>query len=302
MKLVKSLGVTLVCTSLLFAGIASAEDAGHISGSDVEVSSQKSYIINPWNNEKVYYFDEEPSNSNKASSLVESNSEILYEEDARKVLESIKAENEESLGMNYLSIVENEFNNINNLVQPFALQSTLWYRAEFTIVAASFNTFAWDKAAGFLRHSLTNSPAVKSYAAGTPYSNSFSNTTSYTEISIPMALAINKAHSQNKTVVSGTGSNTASANNAGMDWYLSINKYNYSWAAEKESNGKWTVYINISDKYDFETVKNVPSNFPQNLIDTINNHAADAQQVGAITPYYIQLYMKQSNYVPGSYS
>lgn len=180
-------------------------------------------------------------------------------------------------------------------IQTTALKSKSWYRTEFTTLALTMGALNAPTAGNFLKHSLQDKPKDRSYAAGSSKSNGFSNTIAYTEISIPMAKAIDAA---NKAGEKATGafnkSKATSIANVGLDWYLTIGKFSYDWMAEKQSNGKWKVYIGIHDVYDYTKSKKIPQNFPSNLITLVANHAADAQAAKAIVKYKVDLYMEQT--------
>lgn len=291
--------MSVIAISLVLPGAASAQS---ITSKDI---SQSNYLINPWTKEKVYYNEESPSQISLLSN--QPTSEIYSGEEAKLILDKLKASssdeinnsNSEETDLKYQLLLSQNNTSLNNpnLIQPYA-QSKTWYRTEFTALALTFGTLSCPTAGNFLLHSLQDNPSDRTYEAGTSLSNGLSKTSSYTEISIPMATAIDKAHAKKETYVGGTGSHYTSAGNAGLDWYLTLGAYSYIWAAEKQSNGKWTVYININDEYDYDTIDPLPSSFPANAIALVSNHAADAEVAGAIVPYWSHFYMKQTNYTP----
>ncbi|MCY9517832.1 hypothetical protein [Paenibacillus apiarius] len=295
-KCAKTSVATVIGLSFLMPGASFAQEIE-------ETTNAIDYGINgflgtyPWNNNfKDFTITESQSIS----------SDILYDDEAKAVLDKIKEENNRAL-QEYDNIKKEEqaylqqlqmfrITNINSEIRPLA-QSKSWYRTEFTALALTFGIYDCPTAGNFLLHSLQDKPEDRNYPAGSSLSNGFSRTSSYTEISIPMASAIKKANSDGKSFVSGSGSHYTSAGNAGLDFYLTIGKYSYNWAAEKKSNGSWKVYININDKYDYDTIDPLPNSFPANAIALVSNHAADAQRAGAIVPYFIHMYMQQ-DYTP----
>lgn len=283
-KLFKMLILSALISSLLVSA-ATAETR--------QVESNSSYhATNPFNNVSTNISDISPIMN------------IQYGDEARSVLNMLKKEGTRSYfnsqsevtDFKYQELLRRNSSQPYNLIQP--TNTKAWYRAEFTALALAMGALSCPTAGNHLFHSLQDDPDDRTYPAGHSLSNGFSLTSSYTEIAIPMAAAIDAAHASNKTIVSGTGSHYTTAGNAGLDWYLTIGKYSYIWAAEKNSNGKWTVYVNINDKYDYETIYPLPSSFPQNLITLVTNHAADAQEEGAIVPYWIHMYMVHENYSP----
>lgn len=297
MKKRKITGVFLV--ALLFLLNSTTVLAASSKSNDVfsvkEVES--SYLINPWTKEKVYYqtsSEDEVMYSRTTQEKAEPTlDKTFYDEDAIEILNSIKSDEQKArLKQLIQKPVEDTFA---PEFQTKGLHSKAWYRTEFTAVAIAFNAAGWPKASGALAHSLQDNPDTREYLAGSAYSNSFSTTTSYTEFSILIAEKIDQAHAANKTIVSGSGSHSTSSSNAGLDWYLTLGKYNYLWGAEKNSNGTWSVYIRVSDLYDFDKVA-VPSSF--DLIAIVSNHAADAQTAGAIVPYFNILYNQHLSYKP----
>lgn len=289
----------VLTVSLVLPGAASAQS------NTPKDMSQDNYLINPWTKLKVYYNEESPS---QRSLSAQPTGEIFNGEEAVLILNKLKTSmadatnqsNSQDTNQKYEQLLSQHntsaLNNSNQL-QPFA-QTKAWYRTEFTALAYTFGVFSCPTAGNFLLHSLQDNPSDRNYEAGSSLSNGLSLTTSYTEISIPMAAAIDQAHAKGDTYVGGSGSHYTSAGNAGLDWYLTLGKYKYLWAAEKQSNGKWTVYININDKYDYDTIDPLPSSFPASAIALVSNHAADAQDAGAIVPYWSHFYMKQTNYTP----
>ena len=63
----------------------------------------------------------------------------------------------------------------------------------------------------------------------------------------------------------------------------------------------WKVYIGIHDTYDYDKVDPLPSAFPTKYITLVANHATDAQQAGAIVPYYVNMFMEQT-FTPKQYN
>ncbi|URV79827.1 hypothetical protein M5C89_21315 [Bacillus velezensis] len=156
-------------------------------------------------------------------------------------------------------------------------------------------SFDLETAGNFLWHSLDDHPKARSFPAGSTYSNGFSNTAVYSTISKKMAAKIKSENKKGHKAIGGSNLSAAtSAGNAGLDWYLTIGKFAYDWYAEKQSGGKWKVWIGIHDTYDYQTIKKSGGGIPGAIVKVANNYAADAQKAGALVPYNIDMYMEQT--------
>lgn len=279
---------------------------------NAQTDAQGSYLINPWTKEHVYYQDAVEDSSFTTSSIVTPeaalDNHVFYDEAALKNLEKLKQEStsaslqsqQDSTDLQYQQMTESKNTLSAQTNDQFAAKALTkaQYRGQFKELSLTFGAFSCPTAGNFLLHSLQDSPSNRSYAAGTTLSNGFSRTPSYTEISIPIANAVKTANAQGKKAVSGSGSHYTSAGNAGLDWYLTLGKYKHNWAAEKMTNGTWTIYINVNDRYDYTHISPIPSSLPAKAIALVSNHAADAQNAGAIVPYISNFYMQQPNYRP----
>lgn len=241
------------------------------------------------------------------STVIFDEQNLLYDEKAEEVFERMKYENEQAkkdyprmseADREYMETAEKLYNLNNSMgITPMNF-SKAWYRTEFTALALAMAHYGAPRAGNFLGHSLQDYPSSRSYPAGSSLSNDFTWTPIYTEISIPMAQAIDIAESQGRHFVADSDSDATSIGNAGLDFYLTFGKFNYEWSAGRNSsNGSWDVYINLNDRYDYERSKSIPSSFPHNFIQLVVNHAADAQAAGAIVPYMTNVYFQQ-NYTP----
>ncbi|WP_260399014.1 hypothetical protein [Peribacillus simplex] len=292
-KIIKTSLASLLITSFTLPSISMASEEGS------NVIPSETMISNPWDDSSnVQYITEEP--------ILLDSEDVVYGEDALLIKEEIIAANEEA-EKNKLkleqedALIENELINQTprettpNLSTIQALKSKSWYRTEFTALAVTMASLDCPTAGNFLKHSLQDKPTDRSYAAGSSKSNGFSKTKAYTDISVPMATAIDKANKAGEKATGAFNKSKATyIDNVGLDWYLTIGKFSYDWMAEKQSNGKWKVYIGIHDRYDYTKSKRIPGRFPSNLITLVTNHAADAQTAKAIVPYKVDLYMEQS--------
>ena len=223
--------------------------------------------------------------------------EFYNEEEALRVFEEIEEIKNAATSNESVIILKPEINNIS--ISPLALKSKSWYRAEFTAFALYAGTLNLPTASNYLYHSLQDNPSDRINPVGSGHSNALSLTRMYTDISRPMASAIDTANRNGRTSVGNSGSTATSVANVGLDFYLTYGLISYQWGASKLSNGTWAVNIVITDVYDYQTIKkaNMATSFPQKYIDLANNHAADAQSVGAIVPYDVTTVFYQ-NYTP----
>ncbi|WP_128896668.1 hypothetical protein [Longirhabdus pacifica] len=247
------------------------------------------------------------NNGKQVHSLVESNenhvsSNVVYDDEAKKIFEFLEMENNKAQQKNQLDDMNNIFQSPimknNESDDDYSID---WYRIQFQAVALGFNGIAADKAAYFLRNSLQDDPEDKTYADDSKWSNHFETQTSlYTTLAMEWAEKIDEANEEGKFHVSGRGTEATQVSNVGHDWYLSLGKISYIWSASKDSDtGKWTVYNVINDVYDFDHIDedDIPDDYPNDLVAIVANHAADAQDAGAIVPYNISIYMKNT-YTP----
>lgn len=290
-KIIKASVLSLVAASLVFPGISSAEEINVTDLSNSNISSELK--ANPWTNGTVY---DDVLKQNV--DLSEWN--IKYGNEAKLELNKVKVSNSSALDKNKQLENENKFSqmlknyelnkNSNFSITPFATKSE--YRTNFTLVALTLGSFDCPFAGQALNNSLQDNPGDLNYEAGSRRSNAWSLTTAYTNISIPIAAAVDSANRRGESFVSGNSSYGTSAGNAGLDFYLALGKVTVTWAAEKVGSS-WKIYIHTYDKYDFQD-KNIPGSFPDNIITIANNQAAAAQNAGAIVPYFIHIYTQQT--------
>ena len=172
------------------------------------------------------------------------------------------------------------------------------YRTQFRSMALLMGALDTPLAGNYLNHSLQDKPTAKLSPAGSSTSNALSNTLFYTNVSIPIAKNIDVGNKNGRKSVSGINDAATTVGNSGLDFYLTLGKVSYEWAAGKQPNGTWKVVIRFHDKYNFEHVYNKRTKFPYNFIDTINNYAVKGQNTRAIVPFPVHITMEQYGYKP----
>lgn len=267
--------------SLSFIFLLCINSPVFVSASDFEL--KEGFVEkNPWLND-FNDIDTQDLELNKIENV-----EIFSEQEAKEVIEEIKKiqTSDDSIDLiNSSNLLIKENNNFMSQAEPLSTKSS--YRNQFKAMALHAGTIDLPTAGNYLYHSLQDKPANRTNQVGSSHSNALSLTKMYTSISVPMAKAIDKAKASKKTYAGGTGSFATSITNVGLDFYLTYGKIDYTWGSSKLSSGKWAVNIIITDTYDYQTIKKVSSSFPQKMIDLANNHAAKAQEAGAIVPYKI---------------
>ncbi|MEH6944857.1 hypothetical protein, partial [Bacillus sp. JJ722] len=252
---------------------------------------------NPWDNGFENVTNETPS------SLVADSSEVFWGEKAEEDFERLQRESEMDKQIYESQLREGEDDFYSSLLPETSLLETpsvelsseqastkSQFRAQFrTMALAMGSSFSLPLAGNYMYHSLQDNPSAKLSPAGSGTSNALSNTRFYTDVSIPIAENIDVGHKNGRTSVSGTGSKATSISNSGLDFYLTIGKIGYEWAAGKQSNGTWKVVIRFHDTYNYEHIYEKRSSFPGNAIDTINNYAAKGQNSGAIVGYPVHI-------------
>ncbi|WP_257131969.1 hypothetical protein [Bacillus toyonensis] len=258
------------------------------------VMSEGSNIKNPWDGKSQTFKVTEPVETGS--------SKIVYGDEAKAIGDKLK-KSQASAAENYnIMQQESSLNSLNNTqsnmapIQRAALNSKSWYRSEFNALAIAMGTLDCPTAGNFLKHSLQDNPGDRKYPVGSSLSNAFSLTKIYTQISVEMAQQIKKTNSQGGNVIGGMSKSAAtSIGNSGLDFYLTVGKFSYDWMAEKQpGKSSWKVYIGIHDTYDYDKVDPLPTAFPTKYITLVANHAANAQQAGAIVPYYVDMFMEQT--------
>lgn len=155
-------------------------------------------------------------------------------------------------------------------------------RSEFAIVAAGGRAMGFNTAAGFLDHSLQDSPSNLVYGQSSSYAAQILKSTECATLVREFRETVS---GESLLTKNKSGSLTLSST---KDLHLAYNKVSYL-ARGVNNNGKWTLTIIITDTYDFETQKWKNSMTDSNVITIINNYAAYAQNIGAIVPYDIKV-------------
>lgn len=155
-------------------------------------------------------------------------------------------------------------------------------RIEFALVADGGRAIGLNTAAAFLDHSLQDNPSNLVYGASSSYAAQILKSTECAALVSEFRESV-------------TGESLLTKNKSGTltldstkDLHLSYNEVSYV-ARGVNNNGRWTLTITISDKYDFEAQKWKNSMTDNDLVTIINNYAAYAQDLGAIVPYNIKV-------------
>ncbi|MEE6134636.1 hypothetical protein [Priestia sp. GS2] len=298
-KLLKIPVATLLVTSLLLPTTSFAAES--------TASDDENMISNPWDESTQTFPSTEDSLVEEAIIKPE---EVVYDQSALELADEIKSDSaaaeqvediiaeedvtfqdEVPLTMPPSNVMEGQ----EVMLQSTSLKAKSWYRDQFKKMSLYMGTVKLPTSGNFLYHSLQDKPSDRQYSNSSSLAKAFSLTKVYTSISVPMAEEIKKANKAGRKAVGAFNlSSSTNIANAGLDFYLTFGKFSYDWAAEKQSNGKWKVYIGIHDKYDYLTIKPIPKNFPDNYISLVNNHAANAQKAKAIVPYYIDVFREQT--------
>lgn len=155
-------------------------------------------------------------------------------------------------------------------------------RREFAIVADGGRALGLSTAAAFLDHSLQDNPSNLIYGASSSYAIQILNSAECAALVREFRESVTGEELLTKNK---SGSLTL---NSTRDLHLAYNKVSYV-ARGVNNNGRWTLTITISDRYDFEEQKWKNSMTDNNLVTIINNYAAYAQDIGAIVPYNIKV-------------
>ncbi len=160
-------------------------------------------------------------------------------------------------------------------------------RAEFKVVVTAGNALGYTMSAALLDHSLQDNPSVLTYGTSTNFANNIGVSTECTSIINSFQQAVNGT---NKTSYTMSGTTTL---NSTTDLHLALNNVNYTVSGTK-SNGVWSVYITITDTYDFDYVAWKNEMTDNDAVTVINNYAAYAQSIGAIVPYTINITIRKT--------
>lgn len=160
------------------------------------------------------------------------------------------------------------------------------YRSNLNAVAAGGKAMGYDLSCQLLLHGLEENPCDLTYGVNSPAALKLRTSNCYMDMIQHFKSQLN-ALPPKETVYLETGSLALSDD---TDLYLSLNKISYQVAGEKMNN-TWTIYVKISDTYDFnywemplESVK------ASKFAIVLNNYGYKAQLAGAISPYHIVLY------------
>lgn len=158
-------------------------------------------------------------------------------------------------------------------------------RLQFKAVVAGGKLVGYTTAADLLNHSLQDSPKDLKYASGTAISNQVKGSKEVGDLVADITKYVEGAKLSAYTT---SGSTTL---NSTKDLFLAFNKVSYVASSTKNlKTGQWTTTITFKDKYDFDEIewKNV-SGLGQAAIAALTNYAVDAENIGAIVPYNIQI-------------
>lgn len=213
------------------------------------------------------------------------------EEDHKRIVDQLKFEIDSAKNVPSPEIIlEQEKvlidSQINHMLYATPLSLDKWlYRYQLSRWSEALIDAGLPMSGAFLFHSLQDEPSELVYEAGEGYSNTVKNS----EVIKNFIKSFRSELPSSGNYYSKTGSLTL---DKPVDVYLSLNKVSYIAGAEK-INGSWKVYLRLYDTYDFEHQNYTTSNgVPSAFVTWVNNHAADAQEAGAIVPYSITIYMQ----------
>lgn len=159
-------------------------------------------------------------------------------------------------------------------------------RGAFKTVVAAGNAYGYKVAAFCLDHSLQDRPSNLSYGSSSDYALKIQHSTEYNKV---LNDFMREARSSSKTNITKTGAVSFTSDN---DLYLAFHSVDYV-ATGIKSNGRWTVLVTFTDRYNFEAQDWKNNMTDYNAVTVINNYAAHAQNIGAIVPYNIKIVVKK---------
>lgn len=155
-------------------------------------------------------------------------------------------------------------------------------RGEFKMVAKAGNIAGYTTAAALLNHSLQDNPSNLSLNSSSTYSTQILNSSECRKIINDFITAV-----KGKNYFSRTASGSTTLNST-TDLHLAYNKVSYT-ASGRKTNGMWILTITFKDTYDFESQAWKNAMTEDSVITILNNYAAQAQSIGAIVPYNVQV-------------
>lgn len=162
-------------------------------------------------------------------------------------------------------------------------------RAQWAVGASTLSLFGFTHTAATLSHSLQDNPPTLVYQTGSGMSEDIKDSNAFTTV----ANSFKNSLPSSGQYYSIDSSFALTSSNSSNDLYLSLHLVRYLMAAEKVGN-TWNIYTLIYDTYDFEH-QNFAGIAPSAFVTLVNNYAAESQELGAIVPYLIQIYIEDTH-------
>lgn len=185
--------------------------------------------------------------------------------------------------LNEIDVAFNPTVERNHLIQPNVL--VMGMREQFALGAAILKTIGFPHTGNTMLHSAQDNPPNLFFQSNTSISRDIRNTSIFERKLNEFISEMPKYGSY----YSKTDSFSLTANNSSRDLYLSLHKVSYHVAAQKDDRGKWTIYSNIRDDYDFQHWNKDQA--PNAFVRLANNYGSKAMELGAINPYKINVYI-----------
>lgn len=160
------------------------------------------------------------------------------------------------------------------------------YYNNLNAIAAGGKAMGYDLSCDLLLHGLEEKPCDLTYGIDSKVSLKLSNSSYYTAMIEHFKMQLAALPSE-ETAYFEEGTLALSDD---ADLYLSLNKVSYQIAGEKVGL-TWTIYVKISDTYDFNYWEMSPASInASKFATTLNNYGYKAQLAGVISPYHIVIY------------
>ena len=174
-----------------------------------------------------------------------------------------------------------DFNSVESksgLLTKYELRAQ-WYAASLLMSAAGLEYTGF-----FMRNSLRDNPSDLVYSSNSEISGIIKNSRVYKDKMDAFKENVSGSYYKDSSDRALTKQNST------VDMYLALHKVKYLFEATRINVKEWEVFALITDRYNFE-YWNYEGNVPDQVVVYINNCAALAQELGAIVPYDINIYI-----------
>lgn len=157
-------------------------------------------------------------------------------------------------------------------------------RASMEVVVSGGNLLGFDLSSDLLDHSLQDNPSNLRYSSSTWQTSTLENSNEFNSL-------VRDFRSELSSVSGDYYTDSGSIRlDDDTDLYLALNNVKYLLGAEK-INGRWTIYANIHDTYDFDywAWSNVDG-LTSAMGTALNNYGAMAEDIGAVVSYDVDFY------------